>query len=86
MVGRFGWGEAADEPAREDARPTVIADMAIHIENRHIGAGRAGSPLPAALLPISSVQIHHAGAHGVTRPTLTRCRFPSSLANCANVN
>jgi len=22
----FGWGEAADEPAREDARPTEIAN------------------------------------------------------------
>jgi hypothetical protein len=32
------------------------------------------------------VLIHHAGAHGVTRPTFIRCRFPSSLANCANVN
>jgi len=24
--GLFGWGEATDEPAREDARPTEIAN------------------------------------------------------------
>ena len=31
------------------------------------------------------VLIHHVGAHGVTRPTFTRCRFsqqPGKLCQC----
>ncbi len=32
---QFGWGEAADEPAREDARPTEIATVPLPNHRKH---------------------------------------------------
>ena len=60
--------------------------MAVHIEIDTLG--QVGRAVLSARRSFANerVLIHHAGAHGVTRPTFTRCRFPAAWQTVPMLN